>query len=181
MPMHQQGSTSVLEFAPGGIRPDLQEAHWKHPGARSVGWRWVHVWKGPDGYDASSGKPVKSIYLRKSYEVTVECDLLVPIYYKSCRLLRDLRSRILAIKAECKRNKGWIKCQACIQALQVVDIWPSLRSACSQFAGLRRDRYQRNVQVYWVEGQTKGRRLMFVCTRLAAPAIMETIWDRMMC
>ena len=75
-----------------------------------------------DGYDASSGKPVKSIYLRKSYEVTVECDLLVPIYYKSCRLLRDLRSRILAIKAECKRNKGWIKCQACIQALQVVDI-----------------------------------------------------------
>lgn len=115
MPIHQQGSTSVLEIAPGGICPDLQEAHWKHPGARPVGRRWVHVWKGHGWW-----------WLWCVFWQTSQIYILEKIIWSSCRMwfvgayILQVLSAVAGFKVQ---NSGY---QSGVQAKQGMDQVPSL-------------------------------------------------------
>ena len=75
----------------------------------------------------------------------------------------SIRQRIAAIKAQCAKIKGWIRFLNCSR--DSID-FKKLCSCCSfahiSSADTRKDYYEKNKNVYWVEDQLKGRRLTFV-------------------
>lgn len=95
----------------------------------------------------------------------VQCTIRCNCNDTFLQLLYDdnLRSRISAIKAECQKRKGWIRRLSCSQKsvqLSVICFNPAFPAM--NFENLRKDRYEKHLNVYWVEGQMSGRRLMFV-------------------
>ena len=153
----------------GSVHQEVQKEGRNHSGARPLGgWR-VQEWEGHGGWwDATAPFPKLACSHMWSCRAGNICEAIQFLLEReackdSCDSKIFLRHRIAAIKAQCAKVKGWIRFLNCSR--DSIDL-NKLCSCCSfahiPSADTRKDYYEKNKNVYWVEGQLKGRRLTLV-------------------